>query len=83
MNTELWKGNTSDILTNLADKKFQKKAWFTDTIYCVTLGEMCCVLFDDYSIALFLDDEYLNLNTARRIVETYILILWINFLKGV
>lgn len=69
MNTELWKVKIAYILTNLADKKFQKKAWFTDTIYCATLGEMYCVLFDDYSIALFLDDEYLNLNTTRRIVK--------------
>ena len=67
MNTELWKQNIADILTNLADKKFQKKVWFTDTIYCATPGEMYCVLFDDHSIELFLDDKYINLNTTQKI----------------
>ncbi|WDD97739.1 hypothetical protein [Thalassomonas actiniarum] len=66
MNTELWKQHVVEILTNIADENFQKKIWFSDTLYCSTPGELYCILFDDYSIELFIDDNDVNLNANQK-----------------
>lgn len=66
MNRNVWRENIINILSDISDESLQMKAWIKGEGYCATPDEMYCMLFDDYSIELFVEDNFVALNHEQK-----------------
>lgn len=65
MSPEVWKQSILKEVSHIADKNYQKKAWFGKGKYVSSLDEMYATLFEDFMFEDFLE-QHTDLLTAEQ-----------------
>ena len=82
MNRDLWIENVIDILRDISDRNIQMKAWFKGEGDCPIPDEMYCMLFDDYSIELFIEDKFIALNNEQKSSAKKLVVIMNTYSEG-
>jgi hypothetical protein len=66
MKPEVWKKHILDVVSRIADQKYQEKTWFGKSEKISSPEELYCELFDDYMYEDFLNSPIVNLNSSQK-----------------